>query len=93
VKFNKISGDFICYGNHLTELNMPKYCEWVDCGDNLLTSLVIPEGCKSVYCENNPLKSIHLHKSIKQLCIDAGVLTPEQFQWCLENDVLLIIHV
>jgi hypothetical protein len=32
-------------------------------------------------------------KSLMFLWIDVGVLTPEQFQWCVDNDVKVCIIV
>jgi hypothetical protein len=75
-----------------TEFHVPEGCKTVECSNNQLTSLTIPEGCEEVYCHINKLTSIKLPASLKILCIDEGVLTPEQLQWCEENNVTVNQH-
>ena len=66
IKFNRVRGNFYCYGNNLTSLEgCPSYVGGsFYCFENKLTSL---EGCPkevgvSFVCGNNPLESFEGYK-------------------------------
>jgi hypothetical protein len=90
VDLQNYSGNLFIENNiSLSSLHLSKTCEVILCRNNNLTELYLEEGNIAVDCSRNNLTKINLPNSINELCIDYGVLTDEQIQWCVNNNVHL----